>query len=99
MFWNRSSHPSEEELSEHVDGRLTGAQVRRVEEHLAQGAPCGETFQERRSVRFSLQRMEEAPPPRTIYVPAESRRSIPSWLRALPVLRVATAGAAALLVF
>jgi len=106
MFsWLKSyRHPLKEaELSAYLDGRLSPARSRRLEEHLRSCAPCRRRLADLRALAEALREMPEAPVPRSFALTPEQVRAVrpvrpyaPAG-RLYPVFRNAAAAALLLL--
>jgi anti-sigma factor RsiW len=74
-FKRRPGHPSDEELSAHLDGMLANGDGQRVEAHLAGCPLCEEQLAELRAVKTLFQDLPNAAAPRSFALtPAQTTR-------------------------
>lgn len=97
MFFRRSRHPSDGDLSAYLDGRLEDAVRARLEAHLAGCPTCRQALEELRAVRQALRELPRTAAPRSFALreadvrPAPARQPVGGLGRMAPLLSGVTA--------
>jgi len=84
-IWRKDRHLGQGEISEYLDGRLSGRQIERIEAHLESCAACREEVESLRMTTQLLRRMPQREPGRSFVFEAPPepvtapRPRVPSW--------------------